>query len=395
MPRVNPEIIVWARETAGLTIDDAATRVGFSGSSVSSAADKLTAIEDGWREPTRPQLLKMADTYRRPLLTFYLSRPPAKSDRGADFRTLRGETSVGDDALLDALLRDIRARQSMIRSVLEDEEEAIELPFVGSHSVSDEIHEVLTSLRNLLGIELQDYRSKRNADDGFALLRDHAERVGVFVVIRNDLGNYRTALETGVFRGIAISDPIAPFIVINGQDARSAWSFTLLHELVHILLGQTGVGNSNTEQDSERFCDDVASAYLLHPYEIVEARLFDDVDFQTTVEKISAFAAARNISMTMVAYNSYLGDLIDVSTYREYSRFFHDRWKEQRERERARSRNSENGPDYYVVQRHRIGRSMLSLAKRMMGAGALSTSKAAKILGIKPKQVHRMLETTL
>ena len=131
MPRVNPEIIVWARETAGLTVADAATRVGFSGSRRSSAADKLTAIEDGQREPTRSQLVRMSNTYRRPLLTFYLSRPPEKSDRGADFRTLSGETSAEDDALLDALLRDIRARQSMIRSILEDEDEAEALWFVG------------------------------------------------------------------------------------------------------------------------------------------------------------------------------------------------------------------------------------------------------------------------
>ncbi len=124
MPRVNPEIIVWARETAGLTVADAARRVGFSGSKQSSAADKLTAIEDGEREPTRPQLLRMADTYRRPLLTFYLSRPPEKGPRGADFRTVRGDYSSRDDALLDALLRDIRARQSMVRSVLEDDDEA-------------------------------------------------------------------------------------------------------------------------------------------------------------------------------------------------------------------------------------------------------------------------------
>ncbi len=394
MPKVNPEILAWARESAGLSVDDAATRIGFSSSRISSAADKLTAIEEGEREPTRPQLVKMADAYRRPLLTFYLSRPPKKSERGADFRTVQGESSRKDDALLDALLRDIRARQSMIRAILEDEDEAETLPFVGSHSVADGIPEVLTSLRNLLGIELQDYRSKRNAGDGFALLRRHAERAGVFVVVRSDLGNYHTALDTGVFRGFTISDPIAPFIVINGQDARSAWSFTLLHELVHILLGQTGVGNSNTEQDSEQFCDEVASSYLLHPYEIVEARIFETSDFQTTVQKIGAFASERNISMTMVAYNAYLSELIDFSTYRAFSRFFHDRWKEQRQRERDRSRNSESGPDYYVVQRHRIGSAMLSFTKRMMGAGALSTSKAAKILGVKPKQVHRMLETT-
>ncbi len=394
MPSVNPDIMVWARETAGLTVADAAMRVGFSGSRRSSAADKLTAIEDGEREPTRPQLLKMADAYRRPLLTFYLSRPPEKSERGADFRTLSGEASAEDDALLDALLRDTRARQSMVRSVLEDEDEAEMRWFVGVHDVSDGQAAVLATLRELLGVRLEEYRAERNPSNGFALLRSRAEQSGIFVLVRTDLGNYHTAFETSVFRGITISDSVAPFIVINGQDARVAWTFTLLHELVHVLVGQTGVGNSHSENANERFCDDVAGAYLLHPGEIEENDLFGG-DFHTNVEMINSFANARNVSRVMVAYNAQRSGLIGPQEHREFSRYFRAQWKKQRERERELNRLTENGPDYYVVQRHRIGASMLNFTKRMMGAGALSTSKAAKILGIKPKQVHRMLETTL
>ena len=43
MPRINPEIVVWARETAGLTQEEAAKRLGFHDSSRSSAAEKLAA----------------------------------------------------------------------------------------------------------------------------------------------------------------------------------------------------------------------------------------------------------------------------------------------------------------------------------------------------------------
>ena len=393
MPRVNPEIIVWARETAGLTVDDAATRVGFSGSSVSSAADKLTAIEDGRREPTRPQLLKMADTYRRPLLTFYLARPPEKSDRGADFRTMSGERSARDDALLDALLRDIRARQSMIRSAMEDEDEAQPLAFVGKHGVTDGHDAVLGSLRELLGVELYEYRAKRTAEEGFNLLRSRAERTGVFVMIRSDLGSYHTTLETSVFRGLAISDALAPLVVINNRDARAAWTFTLLHELVHVLLGQTSVGNSNIENTTEQFCDDVAAMYLLRPGELQEAMIFDGGEFTTVVDKINTFSEERNVSRAMVTYNAYRANLINVSEYRIFSRFFREQWEAQREQERLRLQNTEFRIDPYVIRRHRIGRSMLTFTKQMMEAGVFSTTKAAKVLGVRPKQVQRMLET--
>ena len=85
---------------------------------MASAVDKLNAIEFGMDEPSRAVLAEMARLYRRPLLTFYLAKPPAKGDRGADFRTLPPDHAVADEALLDALVRDIRVRQSMLRTVI-------------------------------------------------------------------------------------------------------------------------------------------------------------------------------------------------------------------------------------------------------------------------------------
>ena len=86
-------------------------------------------METGEDEPTRPVLLKMAKTYRRPLLVFYLAEPPKTGDRGQDFRTLPGHEKFNPE--LDALLRDIKARQGLIRSMLEDDK-AETLEFVSS-----------------------------------------------------------------------------------------------------------------------------------------------------------------------------------------------------------------------------------------------------------------------
>ena len=128
MPKINPAIMVWARETAGLTQEEAAKKLAFRDSSKSSAVEKLARIERGQQEPTRPQLVKMAGQYRRPLLTFYLSKPPQKGDRGVDFRTLPQNEDNSEEALLDALIREIRARQSMVRVIMEEEDEAEPLP---------------------------------------------------------------------------------------------------------------------------------------------------------------------------------------------------------------------------------------------------------------------------
>ena len=218
MPKVNPDILVWARETAGLSPESAVKKLSIRDTKKASALDRLSGYESGAEDPSRPLLLRMAKQYRRPLLTFYLPKPPAKGDRGADFRTLAKEVPTADAALLDALIREMRARQSMVRAVLEDEDEEAPLPFIGSHAIADGQPAVLDSLRTLLNVKLPDYRAQRDANAAFSFLRDRAEREGIFVLLKGDLGSYHTALELDVFRGFSIADDIAPFIVINDRD---------------------------------------------------------------------------------------------------------------------------------------------------------------------------------
>ncbi len=390
MPRVNPEILVWARETAGLTPEEAARKLGLSDSGRSSAVSKLAALETGAAEPSRSRLVKMSQQYRRPLLAFYLSQPPAKGDRGVDFRTLPAEHSAADEALLDALVRDVRARQSMVRSVLDEEDEAEPLDFIGAHTIGDGPAAVLASLQHLLEVDLATYRAQPNASAAFNLLRMSAEKAGIFVLIKGDLGNYHTAMDTNVFRGFSIADTVAPFIVINDQDARPAWSFTLLHETVHLLLGQTGVGSAQGSSVIERFCDDVAGEFLL-PTSDFDAAVFSDSDFNYLSASIADLAGECKVSRAMVAYKAHRLGCISQEFYHRLCATYRQQWRQEKERQRIQSRERESGPNYYVVRRHRLGSRITELVRRMMADDALSTAKAARILGVKSRQVQPIL----
>ncbi len=393
MPQVNPAIMVWARETAGLSQEEAAKKLGFQDSSRSSAVEKLALIERGQKEPSRPQLLKMAGQYRRPLLTFYLSKPPQKSNRGVDFRTLPQSEHSPEEALLDALIREIRARQGMVRVIMEDEDEAEMLPFVGSHRIEDGRAAVLQSLQGLLGVSTADYRAERNASAAFALLRRKAEEAGIFVLLKGDLGNYETALETSVFRGFSIADEVAPFIVINDQDARSAWSFTLMHETVHLLLGHTGISASNAENKIEQFCNDVAGEFLLPAGDLDHLTFANGNELKAATEEINALADKLNLSSAMVAYRAYRSGLISQETYNRLRTFFRQAWQRERELRREHARKQQGAPSFYTVRRHRLGKRMIGLVDHMMATDALSTSSAAQILGVKPRQVQPLLDT--
>ena len=394
MPKVNAKILKWARKTAGLSVEDAARKLGMSGD---AAAQRLAALEAGDRNPTRPMLAKMSEKYRQPLLTFYLAKPPRGSDRGQDFRTLPDAPSPGAEALLDALLRDVYARQGLVKAALEEAEEDESVPFVGSGRMVGGIDAVVASMRATLDVNLDDFRKQPSADDAFKLLRVAAERAGVFVLLMGNLGSYHTYIDATVFRGLALADAVAPFVVINENDSRSAWSFTLLHELAHLWLGQTGVSGYDGEAEVEKFCDAAAARFLLDPRELSRIGAVDATEMGELKSRIDAFANMRNLSRKMVAYNLLRSGAIVAATYRRLCEVFDTERKELRTRRREGGGGADYygadyyGADYYIVRRHRVGSALVDLVRRMMAGGTLSSTKAGRVLGVKPTGVARLV----
>lgn len=383
MPRVNPRILTWAREAAGLSLNDAARAIGLGGADPTAC---LATMEAGEREPTRRQIGKMAEKYRRPILTFYLPEPPEAAPRAHDFRTLRDRDPL-TEGRVDALVRDVRVRQALVLSALQDLEEDETLPFVGSMRAEQGPEAIANAMRLALRFDLATYRAERTPNDAFRRLRETVEQAGVYVLLIGNLGHHTSSIDPKVFRGFALADPVAPFIVINENDSRAAWSFTLLHELAHVFLGQSGISGYDGDEPIEQTCDEAAAHFLLASNELREIDV-RGLPVEALAEAIGAFAGARKISRKMVAYNLRKQGRITWATYRQLSERFD---AERLENARA----AEGGAvDYYVVRRHRIGRGLTRLVDRMVESGALTSTKAGRVLGVKPTAVGRMTSGT-
>jgi Zn-dependent peptidase ImmA (M78 family)/transcriptional regulator with XRE-family HTH domain len=390
MPLVKPAILQWARESAGLSLEDAAAKVGINAARGVSGADRLLALETEEGEVSRPVLLKMAKNYRRPLVSFYLDEPPARGDRGEDFRTLP-DRHTGGEPLVDALVRDIRSRQAVVRAVQVEEEEAEPLPFIGSMSRNDGVDPVLASIRQVLGLDLAAFRAQGSADGGFALLRSRVEAAGIYVLLIGNLGSHHSAIDVDAFRGFALADPIAPFVVINDQDAKTAWSFTLLHEVAHLWIGATGVSGGHFEGAVEQFCNDVASSFLLPQRDLDNLLITRAMDLDDAARLVTDFAEERLISRSLVAYRLFRAEKITERTWRALTDRFRVQWLQNRAAQRERARGMDGGPNYYIVRRHRLGAALLNFVARNMSEGVLTPTRASKLLGVKPRSVHTLL----
>ncbi len=80
---INAALLVWARESIGLTLDDAAAKLRI-------ASGRLADWEAGASRPSIAQLRKLAGIYKRPLAVFFLPEPQRGFQALRDFRRLVG-----------------------------------------------------------------------------------------------------------------------------------------------------------------------------------------------------------------------------------------------------------------------------------------------------------------
>ena len=287
-------------------------------------------------------------------------------------------------------MRDVKASQNIVRDLLE-EDHAEPLSFINSVNLSVGVDTVAQQITETLDFDQKVFRTKRTIREAFAYLREQIQQKCVFVLLLSDLGSHHTTIPVEVFRGFAFADDLAPFIVINRQDAVSAWSFTALHEVAHLWLGASGVSGSWGDNRIERFCNRVAGAILFPARDRAALAIDATTDFEHVLNWISTSAEELNVSRAMVSYNLMLEGNIDETFWaRLEDQFAKDRQQET-EQKRDRKRSNAGGSSYYVVRRHQLGKRLINMSRYFVSTGQLSPTKAGVVLGVTPTRVYPLL----
>ncbi len=250
-----PRMLTWARSTARLDIASVAL-------SEKIAGEKIEAWERGDGTPSLARLRKLAKRYKRPLMVFYLAEPPTGFSVVKDFRFLPADVDREFSPELTLPIRVAQERQAWAASFLEDGGfEPIEL--VGSKNVKADSAIVGKELRERLGVSLEIQSNAQSESDAYGLWRRAIERVGVFVFQTG-----KVAVQE--MRGFALPNKYAPALVVNSKDYYRPKSFTLLHELAHVVIGEAAVSGAgehaflvNPNRQAERFCNQVAAESLV------------------------------------------------------------------------------------------------------------------------------------
>ena len=252
---VEPDILKWARATAGLTIEEAA-------SSLQTKPEKVEAWEGGAARPSMAQLRRMATTYKRLLSDFYLPAAPAEDALPHDFRRLPGEVAFRYSRALRYQLRLARRRRELALDLAAELDG--EMPVLsGRLQLNPDPEQTGAELRKMLGVTPDMQRKWRDPRRSYNAWRAAIEQAGILVF-------QATGIATAEVLGFSLSDRPLPVIGVNRKLKHNGRTFTLLHECVHIFLEQSSICDIEEgalrppeEQRIEIFCNAVAAAVLV------------------------------------------------------------------------------------------------------------------------------------
>jgi len=360
---VTPALLKWSRERALMTPQDLAQQMKVSEGKV---------IE--WERTgslTLSRLEKWAKRTRTPIGYLFLNEPPDEALPIADFRTLVGtEERQASPDLLEAV-HICQRRQAWFREfALYDQAEPLQ--FVGTWGTTRSHSDLAKRIRGSLS---WDKKAREDLPSWEAALRELAERIeglGVLVMRSGIVGsNTRRKLDVDEFRGFALADDLAPLIFVNSADARSAQMFTLIHELAHIWLGESGISDVaiRSQNQSERFCNQVAAEVLVPLEEFLQRWRKSDDQYEEARQVAREFRVSthvvliRALGAQKVAYEQFQ-DLYRRAQEQSY-------------------RASSDGGDFYRTQGVRLGKRFTAAVVHSALEGRTTYTEAYRLLGVR------------
>lgn len=384
---VKPEVLTWCRTSAGYSIADAAGALRLR-------TEQLAAWEtlDSDDAPSIPQLRKLSELYKRPLAVFFLQQVPRDFQVLRDLRRLPG---TGPRIYSPAVILEMRRAEQQRALALELSEDLRETPtkFNLQAELREEPAVVAERIRTALGINFATQTDWATTDGRAAFngWRKRVESVGVLVF-------QATRFDFDDASGFAIFEEVMPVIVVNRKDAVTRRTFSLVHELTHLLLRVSGVSDLDAEGDRspedsaiEIFCNQVAANALM------PAREFRSVDvvrqkgagrWEWSDDELTAIGKTFGTSREAVLRRLLGFNLTSEDFYRATRARLLEEYAAIKARQReSRSELKRNMPQETLSN---FGRPLVSMILENYYQDRLTLSDVAGYLGIKARHVSTL-----
>lgn len=375
---VTPEVLQWARVTAGMDVDTAASRIGVK-------AERLREWETGKKDPTIKQLRSMSDAYDRPLAALFMTEPPEEDDRRSlpDFRRPAVRATATPRALGKAVMRAYR-QQDALRDIADE---------LGLSPADTDAAFAFDPLAdpNVTGARLRD--SLKMGQVGKSLLMQPDVLLRELVRRAEDLNVTVIQVQrvpVSEMRGFSLGRGSSPIVALNGADWPRGKIFSLLHELAHVGFRTDGLCDLQhvDEAELERTCDEVAAAALM-PADAIADLAHRSLSGPPSLELCRFIGSEHGASG-----EAALLRLIDlgIATWDDYWRLkpeFEAAYTTFKANEKDRNAGKDS-PIFYQVKVRDLGRRFIRQMLTAHGEEALSSRDLAQLLEVSYDKVPKL-----
>ena len=267
---INPERIKWCCADFGITLETLAAEIGISNAS-------LEHLRNG-EGMTFLQLKKVANYFGRGVLFFLEFEPLSKTAvHTLAFRTLANQKPELSGKMKRFIERVERQRD--IYLALRDELNNQDLPtFAAPKMPVGKISIIAAAAREWLNL------GNENTFDDY---RQAVEAKGILVFRSNGYnGQWQIGKDVPIL-GFTLYDADCPVIVIKKQNSETQQSFTLIHELGHLLIDKTHSIDSEEDMYSTISGERRANAFAGHL--LVPDRFLNQIDDSCRPENASEY----------------------------------------------------------------------------------------------------------
>ena len=383
--RINPDVLLWARTSASYSLEDAATKLGLD-------EDVLAAWEAGQDQPSIAQLRRLSTIYRRPLAVLYLPQRPVTFQPMHDFRRLPESGSSDYSPELAYEIRLAQQRRELALELAGDAADEDFPAFTLATVLDAPVEEVGRKIRDALGVNYDIQSKWRDNRVAFLAWRSRIEDLGVLVF-------QTTRVESSEASGFAFWAPKLPIIAVNQKDAPGRRLFSLLHELTHLMLHQSGVSDLDDgrrqgwDQKVEVFCNRVAAAALMPKLQFLSQPAVGnapDGRREWTDDEIGSLAKAFSVSREAVVRRLLTLDRTTDAFYRmkrtQYIKEYTATLIRMRAQEGKKS-IPRNMPNETVAA---VGRPLVRLVLSQYHSDRLSLSEVSGFLGVKVRHLSKI-----
>ncbi|HHV76532.1 MAG TPA: ImmA/IrrE family metallo-endopeptidase [Syntrophothermus lipocalidus] len=357
-----PETLKWAMEWAAIDKETLAKALNVK-------SEKITDWLNGTQKPTYRQAKELANRCHVAFSQLLLP-PPEKIDIPLnDFRRGPAKVNRPSPELVEAIYDALRKRDWW-REYRRNEP----VPFWEKRFVKKDAPEAFADAI-LQIIPIQDAQKKASSwQDLLRLATQQIEEAGILVLRQSFVGsNTHRVYNSEEFSGFAIADEVAPVIFVNTRDSIARQTFTLIHELIHVWLGDSVLdanleGIESPDIQAERFCDQVAAAMLMPAEDfrnIWYGNPYEGAQWAARKFKVSAWAALkRALELNLVSYREYHEALNKI--------------KEDIEPQTQR----EGGPTFWTTLESRNSRKFTRAVVEAARRGDISAKEMASLLNL-------------